>query len=85
MRKNKKKVIGVGSHCENRPENRGPCENRPILVLMRICTVKGERGGIGERETKKTTEVLAQREGGREGAREREEESGRRERKEGRE
>jgi hypothetical protein len=49
--------------------------------------VKGERDGIGERETKKTTEVLAhrEREGRREGAREREreEESGRRERKEG--
>jgi hypothetical protein len=43
--------------------------------------VKGERGGIGERETKKTTEVLAH--GGRE--RGRKEESGRRERKEGRE
>jgi hypothetical protein len=54
---------------------------------MRICTVKGERGGIGERETKKTTEVLAhrEREGGSEGEREREEESGRRERKKGRE
>ncbi len=78
-------VIPVGSHFENRSKNRGPSKNRPILVLMRICTVKGGRDGIGERETKKTTEVLAHRE--REGGSEGESEGGRerQKRKEGRE
>jgi len=79
-------VIPVGSHCENRPLS----ENRQILVLMRIGTVKGERGGIGgEGDEEDDGGFGAGREregeGGREGAREREEESGRRERKEGRE
>lgn len=70
-------VIPVGSHFENRTKNWGRSENRPILVLMRICTVKGERDGIGERETKKTTEVLAHRERERKGGRERGRERGR--------
>ncbi len=50
--------------------------------------MKGERDGIGERETKKTTEVLAhrERERGREGGSEGEREGGRerQKRKEGR-